>query len=240
MGQICRNEILQTINNTTENIKLTLCKTVKLAKLHMRDQSEWNLWTCLKCLEKHEKSMDFCGPLPTGEYPLVDVIVDEYSRYPVVEITKSVSLRCKCYGTGCWWSVINLWVPTGYQNWQWQSNSFAHFASYSGFIHRRIAPRWPRASVQAESFNKPLMKAVRAATVEGKCWKQQLHKFLRQYRATPHPSTGFSPYHLMFGRTSQTRLETFRLTFTANVKPLARFLILQLYYNSSYTSFEMC
>jgi hypothetical protein len=31
-------------------------------------------------------SMDFCGPLPTGEYLLV--IVDEYSRYPVVEITK--------------------------------------------------------------------------------------------------------------------------------------------------------
>jgi hypothetical protein len=53
---------------------------------------------------------------------------------------------------------------------------------------------------------KPLMKAVRAATVEGKCWKQELHKFLRQYRATPHPSTGFSPYHLMFGRASQTRL----------------------------------
>ena len=29
-------------------------------------------------------SVDFCGPLPTGEYLLV--IVDEYSWYPVVEI----------------------------------------------------------------------------------------------------------------------------------------------------------
>ena len=86
------------------------------------------------------------------------------------------------------------------------SNSFAHFASYSGFTHRRITPRWPRANAQTESFNKPLMKAVRAATVEGKCWKQELHKFLRQCRATPHPSTGFSPYHLMFGRASQRRL----------------------------------
>jgi transposase InsO family protein len=76
------------------------------------------------------------------------------------------------------------------------SNSFAHFASYSGFTHRRITPRWPRANAQTESFNKPLMKAVRAATVEGKCWKQELHKFLRQCRATPHPSTGFSPYIL--------------------------------------------
>jgi hypothetical protein len=50
------------------------------------------------------------------------------------------------------------------------------------------------------------MKAVSAATVAGKCWKQELHNFLRQCRATPHPSIGFSPYHLMFGRASQTRL----------------------------------
>ncbi len=36
-------------------------------------------------------------------------------------------------------------------------------------------------------------------------------------------------------------LDTLRLTFTSNVKPLAKFLILQLYYyyNSFYTSFEI-
>ena len=36
-------------------------------------------------------SMDFCGPLPTGEYLLV--IVDEYSRYPVVEVVNSTSAK---------------------------------------------------------------------------------------------------------------------------------------------------
>jgi hypothetical protein len=35
-------------------------------------------------------------------------------------------------------------------------------------------------------------------------------------------------------------LNTLRLTITANVKPLEKFLILQLYYNSFYTSFEIC
>ncbi|XP_052806251.1 uncharacterized protein K02A2.6-like [Mya arenaria] len=34
-------------------------------------------------------SADFCGPLQTGDYLLVTV--DEYSRYPIVEIVKSVS-----------------------------------------------------------------------------------------------------------------------------------------------------
>jgi hypothetical protein len=34
-------------------------------------------------------------------------------------------------------------------------------------------------------------------------------------------------------------LETFSLTFTANVKPQTKFFILQFYYNSFYTSFEI-
>ena len=72
--------------------------------------------------------------------------------------------------------------------------------------HRKITPRWPRANAQAEVFNKPLMKAVRAAVVEGKNWKQQLYVFLRQYRATPHPSTGFTPYRLLLGHEPRTKL----------------------------------
>jgi hypothetical protein len=42
------------------------------------------------------------------------------------------------------------------------------------------------------------------------------------------------------GGQSNRRLIAGLLTFTANVKPLAKFLILQLYYNSFYTSFETC
>ena len=34
-------------------------------------------------------SVDFCGPLPTGQY--LFFIIDEHSRYPVVEIVKSIS-----------------------------------------------------------------------------------------------------------------------------------------------------
>lgn len=38
-------------------------------------------WTAL--------SADFCGPLPSGDY--LFVITDEYSKYPIVEIIRSVS-----------------------------------------------------------------------------------------------------------------------------------------------------
>ena len=36
-----------------------------------------------------ELSMDFCGPFPTGSYLMV--IVDDYSRYPVVEILSKLT-----------------------------------------------------------------------------------------------------------------------------------------------------
>jgi hypothetical protein len=38
-----------------------------------------------------------------------------------------------------------------------------------------------------------LGKSIRTANVEARNWKQDLYKFLRQYRATPHSTTSFSP-----------------------------------------------
>ena len=40
-------------------------------------------WQCI--------DMDFWGPLPNGEYLLV--MIDEYTRYPEVEFTKSTSAQ---------------------------------------------------------------------------------------------------------------------------------------------------
>ncbi|XP_061191102.1 uncharacterized protein K02A2.6-like [Saccostrea echinata] len=86
------------------------------------------------------------------------------------------------------------------------SAAFKEFSENMGFHQRKITPRWPRANAQAESFNKPMMKAVRAAHVDRKNWKQELFRFLRQYRNTPHSSTGLSPFTLMFGRDTRTKL----------------------------------
>ena len=70
---------------------------------------------------------------------------------------------------------------------------FKNFAEHLGFHHRKITPLWPRANGEAECFMKTLEKCVRAATVEHKNWRQELYKFLRQYRATPHSTTDISP-----------------------------------------------
>lgn len=41
-----------------------------------------------------EVSMDFCGPFPNGSYLMV--VIDDYSRYPVVEILSKISAK-RCY-----------------------------------------------------------------------------------------------------------------------------------------------
>ena len=163
----------------------------------------------LKMSDKPEKtwenlSADFCGPLLTGEY--LFVIIDEHLRYPVVKIVTVLAntvipiLDKVISQFGCP-KVIKTDSDAPFN-----SLAFANYSKHIGFIHRKITPLWPRANAQAESFNKPLMKSIRTARLEGKNWRQEMHKFLRQYRSTPHPSTKFSPFQLLFGRSPRTKL----------------------------------
>ena len=51
-----------------------------------------------------------------------------------------------------------------------------------------------------------LEKTIRAAHVESRPWKQTLYTFLRNYRATPHCSTGMPPADVLFGRPLRIKL----------------------------------
>ncbi|XP_061190342.1 uncharacterized protein K02A2.6-like [Saccostrea echinata] len=150
-------------------------------------------------------SADFCGPLPTGEY--LFVVIDEYSRFPVVEIVKSTSANETIPIVDKLISIFGLPKVIKTDNGSpFNSHAFKEFAENTGFHHRRITPRWPKTNSQAESFNKPMMKAVLAARIERRNWQQEPFKFFRQYRGTPHPSTGFAPFSLLFNRETRTKL----------------------------------
>ncbi|ELU15607.1 hypothetical protein CAPTEDRAFT_31075, partial [Capitella teleta] len=41
---------------------------------------------------------------------------------------------------------------------------------------------------------------------QGKSWKQELWTFLKQYRATPHSSTGIVPAEALYGRNIETEI----------------------------------
>ena len=159
-------------------------------------------------------SCDFCGPLPTGE--MLIVVIDDYSRYPVVEVVNSTSAN----------SVITIFdrvlslFPTPEivrtdNGPPFNSTVFRQYSDYLGFKHRKITPLHPEANGEVERFMRPLMKSLKIANVEGKNWKQELQNFLRAYRTTPHCTTHKSPSELLFNRKVRTRLPELK----ANANP---------------------
>lgn len=143
-------------------------------------------------------SVDFCGPYPTGEYCLV--MVDDYSRYPVVEVIHSTSAAAVIPKLDKIFAMFGIPKTCKTDNGPpFQSEEFATYAKEQGFKHRKITPLHPAANGEAERFVKTLQKHVRTATTEKTNWKKTMPTFLRMYRATPHASTGKTPYSLLFG-----------------------------------------
>ena len=156
-----------------------------------------------------EISVDFWGPTPDGDYVLL--LVDEYSRYPVAELVRSTSAEVvipvldKVFSE--WGIPFTIKSDNGPP---FQSNKFKDFCDFMGVKHRRITPLWPKANAEAERFMQNIGKVVTTSVMEGKAWKQELFKFLRNYRSAPHPSTDRPPAVLMLNRPVRIKLPSIK------------------------------
>ena len=156
-----------------------------------------------------ELSIDFIGPFPTGESLLV--VMDDYSRFPEVEIVHPTSSNTVIPKLDAIFARQGIPSELRSDNGPpFNGGEFASFASYLGFKHRRITPLWPGANGEVERLMKTLGKAIRAAFIDQRNWKQELYTFLRQYRATPHSTTGVSPSELLNGRPMKIMLPELR------------------------------
>ena len=151
-------------------------------------------------------SVDFSGPYsPNNDYLLV--IVDEYSRFPVVETVHSTKSSCVIPVLEKVFSLFSIPDVVKSDNGPpFNGSEFAKFAKRLGFKHRKIMPLWPQSNSVAERFMRTLNKAVRISNAEQCSWKCDLHEFLRNYRATPHCSINTSPAELLFNRKMKTTL----------------------------------
>lgn len=153
----------------------------------------------------HTVSADFYGPLPTGEYLLV--IVDEYTRYPIVEAVRSISANTVTPVLDKIFSMFGIPRCLKTDNGPpFNSEHFSRFLTDMGCQHRKITPLWPQANGTAERFMRTLGKAVRVLHCQGIAWQQTLNTFLREYRSTPHSTTEASPAELMFQRKIYTKI----------------------------------
>ena len=166
-------------------------------KMSPLPQSEWN-----------ELAADFSGPWPNGEYFLV--VIDEFSRFPIVERVNSTSARCVIPVLDRIMSLLGVPVVLKTDNGPpWTSTEFAQFANYLGFKHRKITPLWPASNSIVERFMASLRRTLQTARIENRCLQQALNAFLRAYRTTPHPSTNKSPSEILLHRTVKTTLPDF-------------------------------
>jgi len=150
-------------------------------------------------------SADFCGPFPSGHYLLV--VMDDYSRYPAVELLTSPSSKATIPLFDKIFAEHGIPEELKTDNGSpFQSEEFAKFSDYLNFYHHRITARWPEANGEVERFMRTLKKAVRTATAESRSWRQELWKFVRSYRTSPHSSTTVPPAEALFGRSIRTTL----------------------------------
>ncbi|XP_033731261.1 uncharacterized protein K02A2.6-like [Pecten maximus] len=150
-------------------------------------------------------SMDFCGPFPSGSYLMV--LVDDYSRYPVVEILSNESARTVIPVLDKIFAMFGIPQKLKTDNGPpFNGNEFQKFEEDLGFKHQKVTPLWPQANGEVERFIRTLGKSIRAAHAENRVLKQELFRFLRNYRATPHTTTGVSPSELLFGRNIRVKI----------------------------------
>ncbi|MCG8046730.1 MAG: RNase H-like domain-containing protein [Candidatus Thiodiazotropha endolucinida] len=155
-----------------------------------------------------EVSIDFLGPINDTNYVLV--IIDDYSRFPITETLTSLTAKSVIPRLERIFSLFGIpSVCRSDSGPPFQSDEFRQFAKRMGFKHRRITPLHPKANSLVERFMSPLQKAIKTAVIEGQDYKQEMNKFLINFRACPHPSTGMAPGTIMFNRPVKTFLPQF-------------------------------
>ncbi|CAG2225151.1 unnamed protein product [Mytilus edulis] len=134
---------------------------------------------------------DLLGPLPSNHYMFV--LVDYYSRYFEVAVTKNISSEniTSLISKFCLTHGLPLSIHTD-NGPQFVSQHFKNFMSEHGIVHHRTTPLWPQANGEVERQNRSIMKRVKIAQAECRDWKLELNKFLIMYRSTAHSTTGYA------------------------------------------------
>ena len=144
-------------------------------------------------------STDFCEV--AGHFVLV--IIDDYSRFPEIEVVHSSSAEAVIPKHDRIFAAYGVPQVVKSDNGPlFNGGEFAQFAKYLGFKHRKVSRLCFEANGEVERFMKTFGKVLRTTTH----WKQDIYQFLRNYRATPHCTTGVAHATALFGRPIRVKL----------------------------------
>ena len=154
-------------------------------------------------------SIDFLGPLDSGQLYVL-VVVDYYSRWFDVEITKDITSQKVISILRRLFTTHGLPLSLTSDNAaNFKSQEFEAFLKENGIYHRLVTPLHPAANGEVERQNRSLMKRIRIAKAENKDWQKEIQEYIFAYRTTPHSVTNLTPAEMMFGRKLRTKLPEF-------------------------------
>ena len=164
----------------------------------------------------HRVHIDFAGPY---EDRMFLVAVDAHSKWPEVTIMKSTTTEKTIEALGEMFSRFGSPTQLVSDNGpQLVSQEMEAFLQANGVQHITSAPYHPATNGLAERFVQTMKHALKTSQGQGTL-HQRLHKFLLNYRNSPHATTKTSPANLMFKRDLRT---TFDLLKPSAVKDTVR------------------
>jgi len=148
---------------------------------------------------------------PTGDGIHLLVVIDETSKFPEVAVVRGTSAEANIEAFDNIFAIhgfpSKLKTDSGPPFNGGENHLLQKYFKWAGIEHHTTySADDPEANGLAEAFMKHVKKVWHTALIEKNNPRAELNKHLQMYRATPHPSTGYTPAHLLFGRKIRTRL----------------------------------
>ena len=130
------------------------------------------------------------------------VLTDAFSKYSQAFVTPNQkSLTVAKVLVEKWFSVFGIpaWIHSD-QGRSFDNEIIASLCKMYGIRQSTTTPYNPCGNSQCERFNRTLFRLMRSLDqVQKPNWPNYLSALVFSYNATPHSTTGYQPYELMFG-----------------------------------------
>ena len=157
--------------------------------------------------------LDFAGPFLGNHYLIV---VDAYSKWPEVipmtSITSIATIKVLMILFATHGLPERIFTDNGST---FCSEEFSNFLQSNGISHTTSSPYHPSSNGEAERFVQTFKHNMKCRGATQSNVVSNISKFLLQYRATEHASTGQPPSFLLMGRRVRTKLDLMVPNFQA-------------------------
>lgn len=147
--------------------------------------------------------MDFFGPIPrtTKGYKYILVVIDHFTKwpeaYPVKDTTARTVAKCLMMLVTRFGCPVNIVTDNGAA---FTSIMISELCKRLNIKHIWTTPYRPQANGIAEAFMKVLgSQLAMLVNEQHNNWVDYIQQLLFAYRSLPHPSTGDTPFFLMYG-----------------------------------------